>query len=191
MGENPRCGRIETPFGSLAVQWSVREGKAGIDRICLPQAAAGGAAEAGSDPDGAIPPPVADLLARLAAFAAGEAVRFPLESLRLANCSPFQRRVLLAQAAVPRGKVTTYGLLAEHLGQPRAVRAVGTALARNPFPIVIPCHRTVRSDGTLGGYAGGLAMKRALLAAEGILFAEARGGKPRVERRCIVPPILP
>jgi methylated-DNA-[protein]-cysteine S-methyltransferase len=60
------------------------------------------------------------------------------------------------------------------LGKPSAARAVGRALATNPFPIIIPCHRAVRSDGSLGGYQGGLAMKRALLEMEGVEF-DARG----------------
>lgn len=64
------------------------------------------------------------------------------------------------------GRTTTYGELAARLGSPRAVRAVGTACATNPLPLVVPCHRVVRSDGSLGGYAGGAAAKRALLALE-------------------------
>jgi methylated-DNA-[protein]-cysteine S-methyltransferase len=59
------------------------------------------------------------------------------------------------------------------LENPRAARAVGTALATNPFPIVIPCHRVIRSDGTLGGYGGGLEMKRKLLEMEGVAFHDA------------------
>jgi O-6-methylguanine DNA methyltransferase len=69
---------------------------------------------------------------------------------------------------IPRGKLSTYNLIARHVGKPSAARAVGRALATNPFPIIIPCHRAIRSDRTLGGYQGGLAMKRALLEMEGI-----------------------
>ena len=82
-------------------------------------------------------------------------------------------RIKAVLAAIPRGRVTTYQLLAKHLGSPRAARAVGTALATNPFPIVIPCHRAIRSDGTLGGYQGGLKMKRSLLEMEGVRFCDA------------------
>jgi methylated-DNA-[protein]-cysteine S-methyltransferase len=64
--------------------------------------------------------------------------------------------------------VSTYRRIAGHLGVPGGARAVGNALATNPFPIVIPCHRAIRSDGTLGGYQGGLVMKRALLEQEGV-----------------------
>ena len=65
-------------------------------------------------------------------------------------------------------RVSTYRRIAAHLGVPKGARAVGNALATNPFPIVIPCHRAIRSDGALGGYQGGLAMKRALLMQEGV-----------------------
>ena len=57
-----------------------------------------------------------------------------------------------------------------HIGNARGARAVGTALAHNPFPIIVPCHRAIRTDGTLGGFQGGIAMKRALLEMEGVLF---------------------
>jgi methylated-DNA-[protein]-cysteine S-methyltransferase len=158
------------------VLWSVRDGEAGIDRIVLsrPEEAADRFVDRlGSSVAEARSPLIDALLVRIDAFFNGEAVRFPLAGVRLGNCSAFQRRVLLAEYTVPRGKVTTYGLLAEHLGQPRAARAVGTALARNPFPIVIPCHRAIRSDGTLGGFQGGVEMKRALLEMEGVAFRDA------------------
>jgi methylated-DNA-[protein]-cysteine S-methyltransferase len=64
------------------------------------------------------------------------------------------------------GSTASYGQLADAAGRPRAVRAVGTACATNPLPVVVPCHRVLRSDGSLGGYAGGLEAKRALLALE-------------------------
>lgn len=71
---------------------------------------------------------------------------------------------------IPRGSVSTYQRIAKHLGHDNATRAVGGALSNNPFPIIIPCHRAIRSDGTLGGYQGGLEMKRTLLKMEGVLF---------------------
>ena len=71
---------------------------------------------------------------------------------------------------IPRGRVSTYKRIAAHLGSPTGARAVGNALAGNPFPIIIPCHRAVRSDMSLGGYQGGLSMKRRLLEMEGITF---------------------
>ena len=80
----------------------------------------------------------------------------------------FQRRVLKALARVPFGEVTTYGALASRVGNPRAARAVGGAMNRNPIPIVLPCHRVVGSNGSLVGYGGGLERKRALLELEGL-----------------------
>jgi len=80
------------------------------------------------------------------------------------------RRVVLGHLAVDVGYGTTasYGTLARLSGSPKAVRAVGTTCATNPIPVVVPCHRVVRSDGTLGGYRGGPAAKRALLDLEGV-----------------------
>jgi methylated-DNA-[protein]-cysteine S-methyltransferase len=112
------------------------------------------------------------------AYLGGEVVDLSLDLLEMGLCGAFQQRVLLAEYAIPRGSVSTYGRIAAHLDAPRAARAVGTALGRNPFPIVIPCHRAVRSDGALGGYRGGLPMKRALLQMEGIAFGP--DGKVRV-----------
>ena len=82
----------------------------------------------------------------------------------------FGRAVLEQLARVPYGELTTYGTLAERAGRPRAARAVGTIMNRNPVPIVLPCHRVVGSTGSLVGYAGGLDRKRTLLELEGALL---------------------
>jgi methylated-DNA-[protein]-cysteine S-methyltransferase len=80
--------------------------------------------------------------------------------------SPFQQAVWRACAEIPAGEVRTYGWIAARIGRPRAARAVGAALGANPFAPVIPCHRVVRSDGSLGGYSGrGGARAKALLLA--------------------------
>ncbi len=91
----------------------------------------------------------------------------------LTRVPPFERVVLQALRRIPAGQVRTYGEIARSLGKPAAARAVGTACARNPLPLLIPCHRVVRSDGKLGGYSmrGGVALKRQLLEAEGALPA--------------------
>jgi methylated-DNA-[protein]-cysteine S-methyltransferase len=81
--------------------------------------------------------------------------------------------VLLAEYRILRGSVSTYKLIAKHLGKQNGARAVGNALAANPFPVIVPCHRAIRSDRHLGGYQGGLAMKRALLYQESIQFDSA------------------
>lgn len=81
----------------------------------------------------------------------------------LGGLPPFTRAVLKITAQIPYGQMRSYRWVAERLGKPKAMRAVGNALARNPIPVIIPCHRVVRSDGTLGGYALGLHWKRRLL----------------------------
>jgi methylated-DNA-[protein]-cysteine S-methyltransferase len=89
----------------------------------------------------------------------------------LARLGPFERDVLRVLRRIPAGQIRTYREIARALGQPGAARAVGMACARNPLPLLIPCHRVVRSDGGLGGYSlrGGVALKRRLLEAEGAL----------------------
>jgi methylated-DNA-[protein]-cysteine S-methyltransferase len=82
----------------------------------------------------------------------------------------FQRRVLEELIRVPYGHIDTYGGLASRIGRPRAARAVGGALNRNPIPIVVPCHRIVGATGSLVGYAGGLERKQALLGLEGAIL---------------------
>lgn len=81
--------------------------------------------------------------------------------------APFHADVLRELALVPYGRTETYGALAAKVGRPRAARAVGTVMNRNPIPIVLPCHRIVGANGSLTGYAGGLDVKRRLLQLEG------------------------
>jgi methylated-DNA-[protein]-cysteine S-methyltransferase len=83
----------------------------------------------------------------------------------------FHEQVLRELAHVPYGITTTYGALAGKVGRPRAARAVGTVMNRNPIPIVLPCHRVLGSNGSLTGYAGGLDMKLKLLQLEGAILA--------------------
>lgn len=120
------------------------------------------------------PHPPADLREALRAFAADFAW-YP-GPVDLSLVRPFQRRVLEQLRRIPRGQVRTYRDIAREIGQPGATRAVGTACARNPVPLVIPCHRVVRSDGGLGGYSlrGGVALKRRLLEQEGVDVSRLR-----------------
>ncbi len=83
----------------------------------------------------------------------------------------FQRRVWQAIAKIPAGQVISYAELARRAGRPRAIRAAAQACGANPVPLLVPCHRVVASDGGLGGFGGGLPMKRKLLAREGLDFA--------------------
>ena len=113
-------------------------------------------------------------------FLSGQAVEFDLKLLALETCSEFQRRVLFAEYGIPRGWVSTYGRIGKQIGVNNGARAVGSALAHNPFPIVIPCHRAIRSDYKLGGYQGGVEMKSALLKNEG--FKISKSGKVITKR---------
>jgi methylated-DNA-[protein]-cysteine S-methyltransferase len=120
---------------------------------------------------GARPERGADLLCdRLRAYLAGMSVDFPFDCLDLTSLGGFARRVLRAGHAIPRGRVMSYAGMAKRLGLPGGARAVGNVMARNPFPLMVPCHRVVGSDRGLRGFGGGLAMKRILLEMEGVSF---------------------
>jgi methylated-DNA-[protein]-cysteine S-methyltransferase len=170
--ETSICMR-SSPFGQVAVVWSPHRSKPRVLRILLSRsglpadrlAAAHYPAARGSSCR-----EMDSLADDIAAFLHGEDIRFKLNLVRMDLCSEFQQRVLRTEHAIPRGRVSTYGRLARHLGIPTGPRAVGNCLATNPFPIVIPCHRAIRSDRTLGGYQGGVEMKLALLEMEGLRF---------------------
>lgn len=101
---------------------------------------------------------------QLRAYFAGELRAFDLPVASMGT--PFQRAVWEAVSSIPYGETRSYAGIATAVGRPRAVRAVGAANGRNDVPIVIPCHRVIASDGSLHGYAGGVAIKAALLAFE-------------------------
>ena len=157
---------IPSRFGTLGLLWRETASGPRVFRIHLPNELPSAFPNARS----ASCAPIVDLAARMEAYLCGEIVWMGMDLLEMALCGGFQQRVLQAEHGIQRGRVSTYGRIAALLESPRAGRAVGTALGRNPFPIVIPCHRAVRSDGALGGYRGGLSMKRALLEMEGIVF---------------------
>ncbi len=114
------------------------------------------------------PKPVDTVRRQLDEYFAQRRRAFDLE-FDLRATLPFQQLVLHELARVPYGEVATYGALAHRIGKPRAARAVGGALNRNPVPIILPCHRVVGAGGSLVGYGGGLERKRALLDLEGAL----------------------
>ncbi|MFG3309117.1 methylated-DNA--[protein]-cysteine S-methyltransferase [Streptomyces wuyuanensis] len=110
-----------------------------------------------------------EITAQLRAYFAGELTSFSIEFARGAG-TDFQRRVWRAVEEIPYGRTATYGQIAERVGSAGAgVRAVGTAIGRNPLLVVRPCHRVVGADGALRGYAGGLPSKERLLGLEGAL----------------------
>ena len=116
------------------------------------------------------PKPVDRVKRELDEYFEGERRSFDLDvDLRVTR--DFGRAVLEELARVPFGEVTTYGALAARAGKPRAARAVGTIMNRNPIPIVLPCHRVVGANGALVGYAGGIERKQALLRLEGASIA--------------------
>lgn len=112
------------------------------------------------------------LAERVAAALAGEKVEVPAD---LSGTTPFQRRVLEVVKGIPRGEVRPYTWVAREAGSPKASRAVGTVMANNPVPLVIPCHRVVRNDGTTGQYAFGASEKVGLLEEEGVPVEEIAG----------------
>jgi methylated-DNA-[protein]-cysteine S-methyltransferase len=111
---------------------------------------------------------------QLAAYFAAELTVFDLPLAP--QGTPFQKSVWAALARVPWGETCSYAELARAIDRPRAVRAVGAANGANPLPIILPCHRVIGADGSLTGYAGGLEMKRWLLAMESRPRAFTRGG---------------
>lgn len=110
---------------------------------------------------------VANVAVELEEYFKGERNQFEVP-FDVSGISNFTRSVLEATAQIPFGHLTSYRGIAEKIGQPSATRAVGNALGRNPIPVVIPCHRIVRSDSSIGGYTGGLKIKERLLAIEGV-----------------------
>ncbi|MFH0821127.1 MAG: methylated-DNA--[protein]-cysteine S-methyltransferase [Pseudomonadota bacterium] len=126
--------------------------------------------EESSIPRSAASNPILDKLTEeLERYFSGEPVKFTVP-LDLAGAGPFRLRVWRVLQEIPYGEVRSYGWVAAAAGVPKAARAVGGANGSNPIPIVIPCHRVVRSDGSLGGYSSGIEIKRKLLELEGIYF---------------------
>lgn len=107
----------------------------------------------------------ADLPQRVRDYLSRKPVDFP-HKLDLSRASPFQKSVWQITQSIPYGETRTYSWVADKLGMPKASRAVGQALASNPLPIIIPCHRVVCKDGSLGGFSGGGDWKQALLKIE-------------------------
>lgn len=142
---------------------------AGISRVALRPARGPAASRPAPRAEAA---PLRQAREELAEYLAGRRTFFTLP-LDLASLSPFDRAALDAAAAIPYGQTQSYAWIAERLGHPGAARAVGAAMAANPVPLLLPCHRVVRSDGGLGGYIFGLPVKAALLELERRRLAEA------------------
>lgn len=122
-------------------------------------------------------------------YFAGDPVDLRGHPVDLSGLPRFFRRALLAARGIPYGKTRSYAWVAARAGAPAAVRAAGQAMARNPVPLVVPCHRVLGAAGALTGFGGGLAMKRALLELEGVrcegarLLPRLRAGRAAPEKR--------
>ena len=149
---------FRTPFGTGCV---VYDGE-NVIRVQLP-----GPEACGDHNPARVPAPARDLVRRLERYFSGAGpLPAPGDLVEVAGTTELQLAIYRIVARIPAGTTMTYGEVAAAAGRPKAARAVGTAMARNPYPPLIPCHRVVAADGGLGGYAGGLDMKRALLAME-------------------------
>jgi methylated-DNA-[protein]-cysteine S-methyltransferase len=161
--------RVPSPLGVLVVAAS---GQA-LECLGLPRAK--GALSIAADWTESETPVLDEAARQLAAYFAGTLRAFDLPLAP--EGTPFQLGVWAELARIPYGSTISYSALAERVGRPRAVRAVGLANGRNPLPIVLPCHRVIGADGSLTGYGGGLAAKQFLLRLEG---AEPAGGQTRL-----------
>ncbi|MEO8437056.1 MAG: methylated-DNA--[protein]-cysteine S-methyltransferase [Chloroflexota bacterium] len=173
VGLADRYARFDSPIGPLVVAWNGR----GVSAVeAAPDDAtfeANHVARTGrpAHPVDRLPESLASAIARR--LGGDRRVRIDLD---LRGHTDFERDVWHKALEIPRGEVRPYGWIATEIGRPKAVRAVGTALGHNPVPLIVPCHRVVRTDGTIGQYSlGGPLNKRAILASEGLDL-------PRLER---------
>jgi methylated-DNA-[protein]-cysteine S-methyltransferase len=170
-----RYALFDTPLGLCAIVWDAR----GIAGTQLPEAGRGAAARRLQRrfPDahnGPPPPAISAAMARIESVLGGASDDLADLVLDWRAVSAFERAVYLEARAIPRGETVTYGALAARIGDPGQARAVGQALGRNPWPIIVPCHRITAADGRMGGFSapGGRATKLKLLEIEGALAAE-------------------
>jgi len=152
---------VPTKLGTFRVQYSPR----GISRIDFP--GFGGSRLRATAKCPASPSFIRTFARQLQQYASGKRVRWTVP-LDLAAGTAFQQAVWRALKTIPCGQTRSYGWVARRIGRPKASRAVGAACGENPIPIVVPCHRVIAGDGSIGGFGGGLPMKRRLLQAEGV-----------------------
>ena len=150
---------VRTKLGPFRIEYSPR----GISRIDFPGLGRPRSVMAANSP-----PPlfIRKFSHQIQQYAAGKPVRWSVP-LDLSAGTTFQQSVWRALKTIPRGETRSYGWVAQQIGKPRSSRAVGAACGANPVPVVIPCHRVIAGDGSIGGFGGGLPMKRRLLQIEG------------------------
>ena len=154
---------FDTDLGWIGILASANE----LVRTTLPQHSAKEAQQLlGSINDATwAPHSFEDLIQRFRIYCSGHKVTFA-NQLDLSRATAFQRKVWEVTRLIPYGETRSYAWVAEQIDKPRAARAVGQALGRNPLPIIIPCHRVLTSSGQLGGFGGGVEMKKHLLSLE-------------------------
>lgn len=162
-------GRQKYTVADTGAGWvGVLASDSGLLKLTLPQVTSRQAQrQLGGDLAGAVRDDAyfAGLVGRLRGYFSGRRVSFD-DRLDLSAATAFQRRVWQLARLIPYGETRSYGWLAESLGRAGAGRAVGQALGRNRLPVIVPCHRVVAKDGSLGGYSGGLDRKISLLRLE-------------------------
>ena len=156
---------IDSPLGPLTLVWD----ETGVRHLLLP-----GQRHSPSDRTEWLPHEGAGHPAMQAALALLSGQDAPAGLLLAPAGTAFQQRVWAVLQTIPRGELRTYAQVADAIGQPGSVRAVGAAIGRNPLPLLIPCHRVVGSNGNLTGFSGGIAAKRWLLQREGIALDPLR-----------------
>ncbi len=158
---------VEVDYCACGVVWESRSTGPMVSRILVSADRSELIAKYGAAGQSARQPPAIRLLCRSIARALnGQRVDFDLDILDLDICTAFQIKVLEAARRIPFGRVVAYGDIARGIGEARAARAVGNALARNPFPVIYPCHRVVTASGLLGGYIAGSDIKAGILRRE-------------------------
>jgi methylated-DNA-[protein]-cysteine S-methyltransferase len=162
---------FDTAIGTCGIAWSAR----GIYSVQLPESDADATCarsrrRAGGAGERAPPPGARTAIDEIVALLRGELCDLSAIVLDMDRVPPFHRRVYAVARDIPPGATCSYGEIAARLGEPGAARAVGQALGRNPFPIIVPCHRVLAAGRKAGGFSaqGGVATKLTLLAIEGV-----------------------
>ena len=163
MDAGDRIIAFDTALGICAVRWT----DAGVASVRLPSSRTAGLPR--SADVGELPDSVRTAIDGITALLGGTSVDLRFVGLDERGIDPFRREVYAATRSIPPGATATYGEIARSIGRPDAARDVGAALASNPFPIVVPCHRVVGANGKLTGFSGpgGLGTKRRMLELEG------------------------
>jgi methylated-DNA-[protein]-cysteine S-methyltransferase len=181
MNETRQHMTFNTAAGACGLAWS----PAGLTHVQLPEATASAAAaqlsrRARSVPSSAVPDWAEACAARMQAYFEGDVTGFADVALDFTGVSEFEARAYTALRRIGWGEVTRYGALAKALGVPGAARAIGAAMARNPWPLIVPCHRVLAASGKIGGFSarGGAETKRRLLQLERSVAAAAAPDLP-------------